>query len=60
MRVGTKLLSINITKQLFLFFCILKEAMLSFLTDAVDILCLLLKNVAFIVLTSEVTKSHHI
>ena len=60
MRVGTKLLSKNITKQLFLFFCFLKEATLSFLTDAVDIFCLLLKNVDFIVFTSEVTKFHHI
>ena len=42
------------------FFCFLKEATLSFLTDAVDIFCLLLKNVDFIVFTSEVTKSHHI
>ena len=42
------------------FFCFLKEATLSFLTDAVDIFCLLLKNVDFIVFTSEVTKFHHI
>ena len=32
----------------------------SFFTDAVDIFCLLLKNVDFIVFTSEVTKSNHI
>ena len=36
MRVVTKLLSKNITKQLFLF-CLLKEATLPFLTDDVDI-----------------------
>ena len=30
------------------FFCFLKEATLSFLTDAVDIFCLLLKNVDFV------------
>ena len=45
MRVGTKLLSKNITKQLFLFFLFLKEATLSFLTDAVDIFCLLFSQV---------------
>ena len=45
MRVGAKLLSENITKQLFLFFCFLKEATLSFLADAVDIFCLLFSQV---------------
>ena len=42
------------------FFFVLKEATFSFLTDAVDIFRLLLKNVDFIVFKSEVTKSRHI
>ena len=45
MREGTKLLLKNITKQLFLFSCFLKEVTLSLLTDAVDIFCLLFSQV---------------
>ena len=40
MRVGTKLLAKNITKKIVSLFCFLKEATLSFLTDAVDIFLL--------------------